>query len=157
MLRSLSLGAAALGTAAALAQQPADAPSELDGPLIDNPVLTEDVGGLPGSPLLDATEVLAEATEVGGLLYLNPTVATDIIDGYAKTLAQYAGTEELIEDLNVVSEQLKSGTPDGAVVGAALVRLGERTAAAAEADGGPGNYAVLGGALTAAGEQLTGE
>lgn len=156
MLRSLLLGAASLATAVALAQEPADAPAELDGPLIDNPVLTEDAGGLPGSPLLDPTEVLAEATESGGLLYLDPTTATDIVDGYAKTLAQYPGTETLIADLQVVSEQLASGTPDGAVIGAALVRLGEGTVTAAEADGG-GNYAVLGEALLAAGKQLTGE
>lgn len=152
-MRSLSLAAALLTSlATALAQDTTAIPGEFQGP---DPVLTEDVGGLPGSPLLDATEVLAEAAEAGGLLYLDPSTAVDIIAGYEKTLAQYPGGSALVADLRLVREELEGGSPDGAAIGEALVRLGEATVAAAEADAG-GNYGVLGEALREAGQKLGG-
>lgn len=151
MSRLSLLAPALLLAVAGLAQEePATAPAELDGPL-----LTEDVGGLPGSPLLDATEVLAEATEAGGLLFLAPATATAVVDSYAATLAQYPNAEALVGDLELVSAQLASGAPDGAVVGEALVRLGEATVATAET-AGDATYVTLGEALAEAGRKLGG-
>ena len=149
MLRPALLTAALAAASLAFAQgEPVEAPAELDGP-----VLTEDAGGLPGSPLFDATEVLAEADEAGGLLYLDPATATEIIVGYEQALAQRPGGAALVADLEAVREELASGEPDGSVIGPALVRLGEATIATAESAGG-GNYEVLGRALVAAGEKL---
>lgn len=150
MTRPSLLAIFSLAAGVAFAQEPVEAPAELDGP-----VLTEDAGGLPGSPLLDATEVLAEASEAGGLLYLDPATAIDIISGYEKALAQRPGSAPLIADLSAVREELASGEPDGAIISAALLRLGEATVATAENDAG-GNYAVLGEALKEAGNKLGG-
>ena len=131
-----------------------DAPAEATSPVLDGAVVTEDAGGLPGSPQFDPMEVLAKATDAGGLLQLPLGLAGEIIDDYRVTLAQYPGSEELVSDLDALREALGAETIDGATVGSLLSQLGARTRAVSE---DAGNYAVLGKALEAAGERLTGQ
>ena len=139
---SLSLALGACGSA-----RTADAPADLDGPLV-----TEDPGGLPGSPLVDPLEVLSVAQAAGGLTKIAPANAVSIIDGFANALAQRAGSGDIVGELNSLKAELTSGSIDGARVGDLLQSLGRRTTAAA---GGEGNYAVLGEALAEAGRGLS--
>lgn len=134
------LAVCSLTAAIALAQEPVEACAE-----IDCPILTEDVGGLRGSRLLDATEVLAEATEAGGLLYLDPTTAIEIVAGYETAPTQRAGSEAIVENPGIVREQLASGEPDGSLI-----------AETAAEGNGEGNYGVLDEALIVAGEKSGG-
>lgn len=132
-----------------LAQAPAEAPADLNGT-----VLTEDPGGLPGSPQFDALEILSLATDAGGdMLGITSGLAVEILDDYAVTLAQYPNSEALVADLRLVRTQVASGNPDATTVGEALLRMGRATQATAGEDS---NYHTLGGALLRAGEQLLG-
>ena len=125
-----------------------EAPTEME-----SPPLTEDAGGLPGSPTLDAKSVLQTAADAGGLTQIAPTTALRIIDSYRSALAQRVGSEALVEDLDVVRAQLSGGRPDAKVVGEALERLGARTQAASAGDS---SYELLGRALSEAGGKLRG-
>ena len=131
----------------------ADAPAEATSPVVDGAVVTEDAGGLPGSPQFDPMEVLAKATNAGGLLQIPLGLAGEIVDDYTVTLAQYPGSAELVTDLKSLRSELGAETVDGAAVGRLLRSLGERTRAVSE---DAGNYAILGKALESAGEELAG-
>ena len=134
----------------ALAQ---DAPAEATSPVVNGAVVTEDAGGLPGSPQFDPMEVLAKATNAGGLLQLPLGLAGEIIDDYTVTLAQYTGSEAIVGELESLRAALGEETVDGNAVGELLLSLGARTRAASE---DAGNYAILGKALETAGRELTG-
>ena len=129
-----------------------DAPAEAS-PVVSGAVVTEDAGGLPGSPQFDPMEILAKATNAGGLLQIPLGLAAEIIDDYTVTLAQYAGSEAIVGELESLRAALGAETVDGAAVGELLLSLGGRTRAASE---DTGNYAILGKALEAAGRELTG-
>ena len=140
--------------AAAMTARAQDAPAEATSPVLDGAVVTEDPGGLPGSPQFDPMEVLAKATSAGGLLQIPLGLAGEIVDDYTVTLAQYPGSANLVDELKSLRRELNAETVDGTTVGRLLLSLGERTRAVSE---DAGNYAVLGKALEAAGRKLTGE
>ncbi len=130
----------------------ADSPAEAG--LGREPVVLDDAGGLPGSPMIDPAEVLRSIQQAGGLTKLPIATAVRVIDAYTSALGQRAGSDALVKDLTLVRAEIQKPTIDGGKVGKALERLGERTVAAADGDA---MYSSLGKALSEAGELLVGK
>ncbi len=146
MTRLPYLAFALLFLACSSSTKTVDSPSELNGP-----VVTEDVGGLTGSPMIDPLETLRAAEDAGGLMQIPLRTAITMIDAYRNALAQRVGSEALTSDLEKLKTELSSPRIDGVVVGQTLQRLGKRTIAAAESGS---TYETLGKALVEAGEGL---
>ena len=115
--------------------------------------VTEEAGGLPGSPLIDGSETLRAVKDAGGLTKLPLATAIAVIDSYRNALAQRAGSEAITDDLDVLKRELKADEIDGRLVGFTLRRLGQRTQSAADGDA---VYQALARTLTEAGNQLLG-
>ncbi len=146
----LAVGASSLPSCGS--SRTADSPAEAD--LSRAPLVLDDAGGLPGSPMIDPGEVLMSVEQAGGLTKLPLDAANRVIDAYVSALAQRADSDALVGDLKTVRAEINKPTIDGPKVGRALTRLGDRTTAAADGDA---MYSALGTALTESGAMLLGK
>lgn len=117
-------------------------------PVVEDDPMVDDVPAVTAQGTLDAVQ------EAGGLTSLAPGAAVANIDGWIAQLEGNADAAPVVENLEMLKAQLTTDPLDGAAIGTTLMALGEQTTAAA---GGDTALEQLGGALTSAGEMLTGD
>ena len=100
-----------------------------------------------------AQSTLDAVTAAGGLTDLAPGAAVANIDAWIAKLDGMDGTSGVVDGLRTLKTQLTAETLDGNAIGETLMSLGEQTTAVA---GDNEALGTLGGALTSAGETLTG-
>jgi hypothetical protein len=147
--RFLTLGLAVLVAAAFAAC--ADDPDIEEPVVVDDPVVEEPMaaGGMAADVSVDGTISALE----GGITSLAPSAAIDNINGWIARLeeAEFDGSDDIVDSLEELRDELSGGEIDGEYVAELLVELGEDTAAAAGGNAGLERLASL---LTSAGEGL---
>ena len=134
-------------------------------PVTTDPVVVDPVAPAP-EPMTDPmTDPMAGEVTVDGtiaaagndLTALAPAAAVDNINGWIARLegADFQNAQEIRQGLMTLRDQLQEPTIDGAAVGETLTNLGTWTAEAGTA-AGDASLGTLAGALTQAGQKLTG-
>lgn len=131
-------------------------------PVETDPVVVDPVAPTPDPMAADpmAQEVTVDGTiEAAGsdLTALAPAAAVDNISGWITQLegADFQNATEIRQGLMTLRDQLQAEPLDGAAIGATLTDLGTWTAEAGTA-AGDASLGTLAGALTQAGQKLTG-
>ena len=127
---------------------------EMEEPMVDEPVVEEPMVD-DDMPAADVTVDGTISALEGGLTNLAIPAAIENINGWIQQIeaADFEGSEDLVDSLEELREELGDTPIDGDDVGDVLIELGEDTATAGAGNAGLERLAAL---LVSAGESLGG-